>query len=72
MVTAAVLAGLGLALVWLLFSGRDSALEPTAHRRVNEDINYAELEQAEREVREADDVDRVRDWGPGATPPPVA
>ena len=72
MVTAAVLAALGLALVWLLFSGRDSAPEPTARRLVDAEIDYAELEQAEREVREADDADGVRDWGPGATPPPVA
>jgi hypothetical protein len=56
----------------LLFSGRDSAPEPTARRVVNKQINYAELEQAEREVREADDAEGVRDWGPGATPPPVA
>jgi hypothetical protein len=70
--TAAILAVLGIALVWLLFSGRDSAPEPTARRRVTEEIDYAELEQAEREVREADDADGVRDWGPGATPPPVA
>ena len=72
MATAAVVAALGVALVWLLFSGRDSAPEPTARRRVNDNINHAELEQAEREVREADDADSVRDWGPGATPPPVA
>jgi hypothetical protein len=72
MVTAAVLAALGLALLWLLFSGRDSAPEPTARRVVSADIDYAELEQAEREVREADDADSVRDWGPGAGPPPVA
>jgi hypothetical protein len=70
--TATVLAALGLALAWLLFSGRDSAPETTARRGVNEEINHAELEQAEREVREADDADSVRDWGPGATPPPVA
>ena len=72
MATAAVLAALGLALLWLLFSGRDRAPEPTARRGVTADIDYAELEQAEREAREADDADRVRDWGPGATPPPVA
>ena len=70
--TAAVLAVLGLALAWLLFSGRDSAPEPTARRVVNAEIDYAELEQAEREVQEADDAEAVRDWGPGATPPPVA
>jgi hypothetical protein len=71
-VTAAIFALLALALIWLLFSGRDSAPEPTARRAVTGDINYAELEQAERDVREADDADAVRDWGPGATPPPVA
>jgi hypothetical protein len=72
MATAAILAVLGLALVWLFFSGRDSAPEPTARRTVNSEIDYAELEQAERDVRDADDADGVRDWGPGATPPPVA
>jgi hypothetical protein len=51
--TAAVFAVLGIALVWIFFSGRDSAPEPTAHRKVTEEID-------------------VRDWGPGATPPPVA
>jgi len=69
---AALLAAVGLALAWLLFSGRDSAPEPTARRSVNSDIDYAELEQAEREVRDADDDDSVRDWGPGAGRPPVA
>jgi hypothetical protein len=72
MFSAAVLAALGLAIAWLLFSGRDSAPEPTARRVVNADVDYAELEQAEREVREAGDAEGVRDWGPGATPPPVA
>jgi hypothetical protein len=72
MFSAAVLAALGLAIAWLLFSGRDSAPEPTARRVVNADVDYAELEQAEREVREAGDAEGVRDWGPGASPPPVA
>ena len=72
MATAAILAALALALVWLLFSGRDSAPEPTARRTVDGEIDYAELEQAERDAREADDAEGVRDWGPGATPPPVA
>jgi hypothetical protein len=71
-IAVAVFAALGLALAWFLFSGRDSAPEPTARRRVNEEIDYTELEQAERDVRAADDADGVRDWGPGATPPPVA
>ena len=72
MVTVVVLAALVIALCWLLFGGRDSALEPTAHRKVTDAIDYAELEQAEREVQDADHADGVRDWGPGATPPPAA
>jgi hypothetical protein len=60
-----------LTLGWLLFSGRDDAPEPTAHRSVSDQIDYAELEQAEREVREAEDADSVHDWGPGTRPPPV-
>jgi hypothetical protein len=72
MVTAVVLAALVIALCWFLFGGRDSAPEPTTHRKVTDAIDYAELEQAEREVQDADDADGVRDWGPGATRPPVA
>lgn len=68
---AAVLAVLALALAWLFFSGRDSAPEPTARRVVTDAIDYAELEQAEREVRAADAADEVRDWGPGVPRPPL-
>lgn len=56
---------------WLCFGGRDEAPEPTAHRRADEDIDYAELEEAEREVREAPDEESVRDWGPGSGRPPI-
>jgi hypothetical protein len=54
---------------WFFFGGRGDAHEPTAHRRVGEDIDYTELEQAERDVRDADDEDSVQDWGPGSTKP---
>lgn len=54
---------------WLLLSGRDDAPEPTLRRRADDSIDYAELEQAERDVRDADDEDGVRDWGPGAGKP---
>ena len=54
---------------WLVFGSRDARHEPTLHRRVNEDIDYTELEQAERDVQEAEDEDSVRDWGPGAGKP---
>jgi len=40
-------------------------------RRSPGDVDYAELEQAEREVQEAPDEDSVRDWGPGVKRPPV-
>jgi hypothetical protein len=58
-----------LALGWFLLSGRDRAQEPTLHRRVNEEIDYGELERAERDVQDAEDEESVRDWGPGATKP---
>ena len=58
-----------LALAWFLFGGRGDTHEPTAHRRVNEDIDRSELEQAEREVQQAADEDSVKDWGPGAGKP---
>ena len=66
-----VLAVLLILLGWFLFGGGDRAPEPTAHRRVNEAIDYTELEAAEREVQDAPDEDSVRDWGPGAGRPPM-
>jgi len=62
------------ALAWFLFGGRDAAPEPTARRQVGDDIDYATLDEAEREVRSASDESSVRDWGPGAgrSGPPVA
>ena len=65
LLTAALLVGL----TWLLLGGRGDSHEPTAHRTVDESIDYTELEQAERDVRDADDEDSVRDWGPGAGKP---
>lgn len=69
-----VLAALLLLLAWLLLGGRGRTPEPTAHRRPDETIDYTELEQAERDVREAADEDSVRDWGPGSgiQKPPIA
>ncbi len=72
MVPALILLGILVAIgAWLVWP-RDDAPEPTAHRHVHEDIDYSELEQAEREVQEAPDEDSVRDWGPGAQKPPIA
>lgn len=59
------------ALLWFFRSGSDDAVEPTAHRKINErdDIDRSELERAERDVQDAADEDSVRDWGPGASQP---
>jgi hypothetical protein len=67
LVFAALLAGLA----WLLLGGRSDAPEPTVRRRAGSRIDYAELEEAERDVQ-ARDASEGRDWGPGAAPPPVA
>jgi len=54
-----------LLLAFLFFGGRGSDHEPTVRRRPDDGIDHAELERAEREVREAENEDEVRDWGPG-------
>ena len=59
-----------LALGWFFLPRREGPPEPTARRRPDGDIDYAELEEAEREVQEASDEDSVRDWGPGTGKPP--
>ena len=59
------------ALAWLLLGGRGDAVEPTAGRRAGARIDYAELEQAEREVRGAN-AESASDWGPGTANPPLA
>ena len=66
------LAVLLMLLAWFLLGGRGAAREPTARGAVREDIDYAELEEAEREVQEAPDEESVRDWGPGVQKPPIA
>ncbi len=63
---------LAIALLWLLLVGRGDAPEPTARRRADDAIDHAELEQAERDVQEAPDEESVKDWGPGASKPPIA
>jgi hypothetical protein len=59
-----------LILGWFLFGGKNDTHEPTVHRRANDAIDRAELEQAERDARDAEDEDSVRDWGPGTSPRP--
>jgi len=60
-----------LILAWLVWGGRDDSAEPTANRRADatDDVDRAELDRAEQDVREAPDEDSVRDWGPGAGRP---
>lgn len=70
-VTLFLLGVLVLLLAWFLLSGRDDAPEPTTRRRAGDEIDHAELEQAERDVQEAADEDSVRDWGPGVRKPPI-
>jgi hypothetical protein len=69
--TLVVLAALLLILAWLVWGGRDDTAEPTANRRADatDDIDRAELDRAEQDVRQAPDEDSVRDWGPGAGRP---
>lgn len=69
-----IFALLVLACLWFFWPRADAA-EPTAGRRVNDDIDRATLEEAEHEVRQAGDEDSVRDWGPGGPgvqKPPIA
>jgi hypothetical protein len=60
-----ILAGTAL-LLWVL-RGRAGRL---ARRPAARDVDYDELEAAEREVREQD-PDDDRDWGPGASRGPL-
>jgi hypothetical protein len=53
---------------WFLFGGRNDR-RPSGRHSDNAAIDYDELEQAERDVRDADDEDSVRDWGPGSSKP---
>ena len=54
-------------LAWFLWPSSDP--RPPARRTDVDD--EAELEQAERDVQEAPDAETVRDWGPGASKPPI-
>ncbi len=67
--TLVVFAALLAVLAWIFLASRGGGHEPTAHRRLPDDVNHAELEAAERDVQEADSEDAVRDWGPGAGKP---
>jgi hypothetical protein len=55
--------------LWFILGSRGQSHEPTINRRIDDDIDRSELEQAERDVQEASDQDSVKDWGPGASKP---
>jgi hypothetical protein len=62
----AVLAALLALLAWFFWPTADR--HPPAARP---GVDAAALEEAEREVQEAPDEHSVRDWGPGASKPPI-
>lgn len=55
--------------LWFILGGRGNSHEPTINRRIDDDIDRSELEQAERDVQDATDEESVRDWGPGTGKP---
>jgi len=67
-VVAGVIALLAL-LAWFFWPGSAVPTRRTAAPR--DDVDEAELEEAERDVQQAPDEHSVRDWGPGASKPPL-
>jgi beta-lactam-binding protein with PASTA domain len=63
-----VLAIVLIALAWFFLPSRSSA---GVVRKERPDVDEIELERAEREVQEAPDEERVRDWGPGTGQKPL-
>lgn len=63
---------LAAALVWFIRQPDDGS-QPRHARPPTDDVDYEELERAEREVQSAASEEDVKDWGPGAPrpgPPP--
>jgi len=54
-------------LAWFLWPGKRGP----APMRERPDVDERELEEAEREVREAPDEEHIRDWGPGTGQKPL-
>ena len=65
--TVVALAAVLALLAWFFWPSGD--VRPPARRTEVDDER--ELEQAERDVQDAPDQDTVRDWGPGASKPPI-
>jgi hypothetical protein len=57
-------------LAWFVWPGSDAPAPRATPPR--DDVDEAELEEAERDVQEAPDEHSVRDWGPGASKPPLS
>lgn len=66
--TVVVVAVLVLLLAWFFWPSAPTGAQT---RRDRPDVDEAELEAAERDVREASDEASVRDWGPGAGQKPL-
>ncbi len=56
-------------LAWFFWPSDAPAGQRTPAPRTG--VDQTELEEAEREVQEAPDEDRVREWGPGVQQPPL-
>ena len=67
MAVIAVIAVLLIVFTWFLWPSKDAS--PASRERP--DVDEAELEAAERDVQEAADEERVRDWGPGSGQKPL-
>jgi hypothetical protein len=68
--TIVALAALLALVAWFFWPARESAGGRPSRPRPG--VDEDEVERAEREVQEASDEEHVRDWGPGAAPPPPA
>jgi beta-lactam-binding protein with PASTA domain len=54
-------------LAWFLWPSKSGP----APMRDRPDVDERELEEAERDVREAPDEENIRDWGPGTGQKPL-
>lgn len=59
---------LGAALAWFIRKP-EGATERPGEQPPTDDVDYDELERAEREVQAAANEEDVQDWGPGAPKP---
>ena len=60
-----------LLLAWFFWPSRGATDAPSRGGRPRPGVDDAELEAAERDVRQAADEQSVRDWGPGTGQKPL-